>query len=188
MSLFFELLTIEAGDIVLMDFSDLQVSDTLLGSREKQSKLFEVTNRTVDLQNGMVEIEVLDTNFSTATRYALISPSSFVKHSASQKQFTIEPSYSARFGDNEFRKWENWVGCSVLVRSPDSVSRYAYSVLKTVSGNTITLEDNLGFLPVTGDTMELYKYDEQTDNIKLIYGFMRDGLTFADGKNVYGMV
>jgi hypothetical protein len=188
LKLFFELITVEAGDILLVDFTDLQVADSASGTRVKPSKLFEVTNRTIDIQNGMVEIEVLDTNFSTATRYGLVSPSSYIRHSATQKQFTIDPSFNSRHGDNEFRKWEDWIGAMILVRSPDSVTRYAFSVLKTVSGNTITLENNLGFLPVAGDVMELYEYDTQTDNAKLVWGFMRDGLTFADGKPVFGMI
>jgi hypothetical protein len=189
LKLFFEFLTIEAGDVVLVNFDDLNVVNTQDGSRVKPPKLLEVANRTIDISNGEVSIDLIDTAFDTAARYALISPSSKISHAASQKQFTITSSYASRFGDNEFRKWEKWVGSAILVRSPDSVTRYNWSRLVTVSGNTITLENNLGFTPQSGDIMELYKYAEQIEDVKLVWGFMVDDPPgFDDGAPQYQML
>jgi hypothetical protein len=187
--LFFEFLTIEAGDIILMNFEDLNIVNTREGNRTKEPALMEVSNRTIDIANGEVSIDIVDTNFETASRYALFSPSSFILHAASQKQFTITSSFASRFGDNEFRKWEKWIGAAILVRSPDSTTRYAWSYLVSVAGNNITLQNNLGFTPQNGDIMELYKYVEQTDDVKLVWGFMADDPPgFADGKTQYQML
>ena len=187
--LFFEFLTIEAGDIILFNFDELNIVNTRDGNREKPPALLEVSNRTVDIANGEVTIDVVDTSFDTAARYALISPASFISHAASQKQFTITKSFASRFGDNEWRKWDKWLGAAILVRSPDSVTRYNWSRLTSIAGNTITLQDNLGFTPQAGDIMELYKYAEQTDDVKLVWGFMVDDPPgFDDDKPQYQML
>lgn len=180
---------IEIGDILLLDGENLKISNTQTGERGTDPRLFEVVNKTLNFKTGEVTINLVDTNFDTQARYALISPASYVKTGISTTVFSIERSFNSRFGINEGAKWSRYPLCSVKVKSPDGFTRFGQSVIQSVSGNTITLTTALSFTPQTGDLLELADYDfaSTTDQIKLLYGFMRD-TAFGDGKSQYQMV
>jgi hypothetical protein len=177
---------IDVGDIVLLDLTDLSVSNTQAGDRKSTAKLYEVQNKTLDVKTGEITINVADTNFSTSKRYALISPASYLRTISNASQFTIESSFSSVFGSNEGSKWSRYVGAAVRIRKPD-FSLVQTATIKSVFENTVTLNETLGTLPVTGDIMELADYSFVSENIKLLYGFMSNG-PFADGKDEYSMI
>ena len=184
--------TIDVADIVSIDFTDLKVSNTTDGNRDKKTKLFEVVNKTVDLKKGAITLSLVDTNFSDETRYCLISPASLIKSGSSTTSFVIKDSFSSKFGPNEFKKWEDFIGVAVKVRSADFVTQ-SDSFITNVVGNTITVSPALSFTPSADMIMEFDDYDAQTlnepltDRVKLIYGFMNDA-TFADGVKQYQMI
>jgi hypothetical protein len=186
---FYENLKVEAGDIVLMDYANLHVSNTVAGDRLRPAQLMEVENRYIDILSGKVILDLTSTDFTGSTRYGLISPSSKIKTGLSQTQFVIEETGFSRFAEDEFKKWTSWLTAQVLVRSADYSTRYANATLTSIAGNTITVDTALGFTPQAGDYMELYLYSSQVfDNVKLVYGFMRNAPAFADGKPPYGMI
>jgi hypothetical protein len=180
---------VEIGDIILLDGSNLQISNTQTGERGTDARLFEIVNKTLNFKTGEVTLNLVDTNFDTQARYALISPASYVKVGSSTTVFSIEKSFASRFGSNEGAKWSRYPNCAVKVKSPDGVTRFGQSTIQSVSGNTITLASALSFTPQAGDLLELADYDfaSTTDQIKLLYGFMRD-TAFGDGKSQYQMV
>jgi hypothetical protein len=165
---------IEIGDILLLDGTNLQISNTQTGQRGTDPRLFECTNKTLNFKTGEVTLTLVDTNFDTQARYGLISPASYIKSGSSTTQFTIEKSFASRFGSNEGSKWSRYPNCAVKVRSPDGVTRFGQSTINSVSGNTITLATPLSFTPLAGDLLELANYDfaDTTEQIKLLYGFM----------------
>ncbi len=179
--------SVEPGDIVLFDGSNLNISDTSTGARGATARFYEVINKKMNIKTGNVTLSLVNTNFSTTSRYGLISPASKVAGGTSGTVFTIKESYSGTYGVNEYRKWERYIGCSVKVRNSDfSVS--AVAVLQNVVGNTITLATTLGFTPLADYVMELSEYNDQTDIIKLLYTFMTDEAAFDDGLDPYLMI
>lgn len=181
--------TIEVGDILILDASNLKVSNTETGDRVSPAKFYEVINKSLDIKTGQVSLALTDTAYSTADRYGLMGPASLIKTIVSTSQFNIEESFGdSGFDENEYLKWDNLTLCSVRVRSPDSVARNAVRTIQNVSGNTITLSSALPFTPLAGDIMELASYSTATDQVKLLYGFMTDAATFADGKPFYRML
>lgn len=179
---------IEIGDILLVDFTSLKLTDIKSGTRSGDSRLCEITNKSINIKTGEVMIDIVDTNFSNDTRYCLQSPSSLVKVGVSTTEFTIKAGYSTeRFGDAEYKKWEKWVGASIVVRSADYVTSDT-ALIQAVTENTITLASALSFTPSADYIMELDVYDNQPANIKLVYGFMSDGAAFADGGIEYMMI
>lgn len=181
---------LEIGDIVLFDGSEMSVSDTATGSRGKPVKMFEIVNKSMSIKTGNVVIDLVDTGFSGAGRYATIAPSSRIKSGISTTQFVIEQYYRSPFGSNEYRKWERFPFCRIKVISPDFTTRFGQSYISSIAGNTITLGSALGFTPQAGDIMTLSDYDYAgiTDQIKLLYAFMRDTPTFGDGSDPYAML
>jgi hypothetical protein len=185
----FSKFNVEVGDIVIFDSTDLNIVNFTDGTRERPVVFMEVTNRVMDIRNGEMIFELTNTAFNTEDRYAIISPASKVKAGYSTTQFLIEESYNSRFSEDEWRKWENYVGAGVVVRSSDYVTRVGYSTLATVNGNTLTLGTALAFTPLAGDILELELYSNQTDKVRLVFGFMSDDdNNFGDGKAPYLMI
>src|SRR5690606_36211165 len=111
--------SIEPGDIVYFDGSGLNVSDITKASRGMEPRLFEVQNKKMNIKNGQVSLSLIDTNLSTTNRYGLISPASYIDSGTSATEFTIESSFSSKYGVNEYRKWQRWVGAGVKIRNSD---------------------------------------------------------------------
>lgn len=179
---------LEIGDICIVDFASLKITDIKTGTRSGGVRLCEVSNKSINIKTGEIMIDIIDTNFSADSRYCLMSPASLVKTGVSTTQFVIKESYSStKYGANEYRKWESWVGAVVIVRNA------AYTIsdtgtIQSISENTITLTSALSFTPSADYIMELADYDLQPANIKLVYGFMSDGAAFADSGIEYQMI
>ena len=90
------------------------------------------------------------------------------------------------FGINEFKKWDNLGNAAVIIRTTDYVT-FDTSVIANFNGNTVTLESPLSFVPSAGMVLELDIYDNQPDEVKLLYTFMNDGPTFDDDGPLYLM-
>jgi hypothetical protein len=171
---------LEVGDITILDPTDLHMSNTSDGTRVKPPALFEVVNKSLNWRTGEITVDLLDTGFDPDARYCLVAPSSYIASASSQTVLTIAQNYYSVYGSAEFQKWQHLEDCSVVVRSPDYTTRYAVSTIRTADSNTIELDTALGFVPQPGDVMELSKYPNATDQIKLTYGHMSPLLGGAD--------
>ena len=178
---------VEIGDIVLLNGEDLSLTDIKNGSREFQTRLMEVEQKTLNVRNGDVKIQLVDTNFDGQQRFGLISPSSNIKSGISTTQFIIEESFGSRFGDNEFQKYDNFVQPFVRIRSLDFTTRNETVQVANFSGNTVTLKTALSFTPQPGDVMELNDYSAQPLEVTLVFASISDnaGDDFADLTSTY---
>lgn len=182
----------EIGDIVIVDMADLQMSDTKNATRSGEPRLFQIVNKTFDIRTGKVVYNLVDTAYSTASRYCLMSPSTRLMAGSSSTVLKLAVTGNSVFGTNEGRKWSRYIGATVRVRSDDFTTRNDISTILSVSGNTLTLSTPLGFTPFANDTLTIANYDEMPvdeihKKIKLIYGFMRDS-NFGDGSMQYQML
>jgi hypothetical protein len=188
---------IEVGDIVLLDADGLNLLNSAEGNRSPEPKLMEVINKSLDLRTGQVSLDLVDTSYSTQTRYCLISPASRIKAGTSTTQFIIEQwQTNSVYGSNEYLKWTRFLTdgrtIAVKVRSSNFTTRNAETEILSIVGNVVTLASGLGFTPQAGDFMELASFDNvnTTTVITKLYGFMADGTdtTFADGSSAYAML
>ena len=178
---------LEIGDIVELDFESLKLSDIQSGTRSGDSRLMQITNKVVNIGTGDVSLDLVDTNFDKEARYGLISPSSQVKSGISNTSFIIESGpFSDPFDGEEFRKWDLFIGSTLLVRSSDHSTR-GTAKLSQIIGNQLVVESSLGFTPTNGMIVEFDEYQNQTDEVQLRYVFMSD-TDFADGKSQYLML
>lgn len=177
---------LSVGDIVLLDMKSLKISDIKNGNRDGQKRLFQIQNKTFDIKSMSIKIDLTDTSFDADQRFGLIGPSSRIKTGIGLDSFIIEETFNSDFGVNEFKKWELLKDAGVLVRSAD-FTVIGQSKIKSLIGNTVTLETPLAFTPAAGYFMELDEYDNQNDDVKVRYTFMNDAATFADGGAQYQM-
>lgn len=178
---------VEIGDAIILDFESLQLSDSQTGSRKGEPKLYEIVNKRFNTKTGVISLDIVDTNVDKDIRFGLISPSSKIQTGISTNQFIIKPSFNTdEFGVNEYRKWDRLHTASVVVRSED-YSIFDTALIQNFSGNTVTLQTPLSFVPSANYIMELDIYDNQPAEVKLIYVFMSDAV-FADGGAQYAMI
>lgn len=188
-------MSVEIGDILLIDFASLKISDTKNATRNGEPRLFEVYNKSLDIRTGKPVYSVVDTAYSTATRYCLMSPSSRLDTGTTSTTLRLKVTGNSIFGNNEGRKWSRYIGATVRVRSDDFIARNDTSTIQSVSGNTLILSSALSFTPSVDDTLTLVKYvelpnDKVSERIKLIYGFTVPGAgpNFVDGSMAYQLI
>lgn len=186
---------IEPGDLVLLDGKDLGLLESKSASRTMAPRFFEVFNKTMDYRSGDITLKLVDTQFSTANRYGLISPSSRIKKGISTTKFVIEQAFESVYGTAEYLKWtkflQNGGTVAVKIRSPNFTDRFFETVIEAggIVGNEVTVRDALGFTPQPGDFMEFADYDFEgtTPTQKALYGYMKDA-AFDDGGAQYKML
>jgi hypothetical protein len=180
---------LEVGDIVLVDFDGLHVTDTVLGTRFKQPRFMEIVNKVQPFAPGPVTLSLVDTNYDVGTRYGLRSPASKLKGMRESNELVIKNSFSNYLGGrNELTKWTHLVGKDVMlrVRTPDGSSS-DMGILTLAQGNILTLDRALNFVAPEDSIVELAPYSYQPEFATSLYAFMIDGATFPDGKPQYRM-
>ena len=158
---------LEPGDLVIMDFTNLRVSNTVAGDREKPAKFFEVINKSIDLRTGAVQLTLVDTNYDASERYGLISPSSLVGSGATTLMVPIEPSYEEYFDDEEWKKWQAFEGLPIRVHSED----FSFDEVVTFQGldpsNKLRMlidpDTPLSIAPSDGYVVDLPDYSSSSD-------------------------
>lgn len=186
-------LTIEAGDVVLIDLSALKVSDIQTGTRSGDPRLWRCNKKTFDIK-GNVTIDLIDTNFDKNVRYGLISPSSKIRTVNSQSEFIIEQSYGSPFGINEFAKWVDFIGVNIVIRTVDYSLVSDPVQLVSTSGNTFTIANSASISITSGMIIEFAPYtnlgvDPVVQTVKLIYASVTDDENdFGDGGAPYKII
>lgn len=179
---------IAVGDIVILDGDGLNLVNRTDFDRSRPPRLMEVSNKSVDVKTGKVTLDLIDTAFNVNAKYGLFSASSKIVSFSSQSSITIGPRISGlKFGNNEYRKWNQLINPAVKIRRADW-SQVFETVITNVNFNTITLRDNVSFSLQVGDLMELANYSnaDVTATVKLIYAFLSDGTNdFPDTEPPY---
>ena len=185
---FGDVYNLDIGDNVILDITDLKISDIVTGTRLGESRIFQVLNKTMDISTGAVSISIVDTNFNGASRYGLVVPASIVKSGSSTTVFVIKSSFASRYGSNEYLKWSRYGTPAVNIKSSDGVTRNGDSRILSIAGNTVTLQTPLSFTPQAGDLMTFTEYNLQDVEESTIYVSMRDSDPFDDGKPLFKMI
>ncbi len=181
---------VEPGDLAIIDFTDLKVSNTLDGTREKPAKFFEVINKTLDLKTGAVSFSLVDTNYDASERYGLISPSSLVATGSTTTRVVIEASFGEYFGASEWKKWRDYVGLPIRVHSEDFSFDETVTFLRFDPANNnklvISPATPLSIPPTAGMIVDLPLYsdspEQRTNRLyKLIHAHQSPQVTIVSG-------
>lgn len=177
---------LEPGDVVLFDPENLQISETLDGTRNKRIKAWEIVNKSLDLKTGAVTLDLVDTNGNYDERYGLISPSSLTDSGCTTTALYLQESFGGYYPDHENKKWENYVGLPLRVHSED------YSFDETVTLDSvdpsdpmlITVTPALSGPPPSGYVVDIGDFPDTADATdselyKVIHGFIGKSSTVA---------
>jgi hypothetical protein len=157
---------LEPGDVVMLDPTDLKISNTEDGDRNKRPKVFSVINKSMDLKTGDVKLAITDTNFDETERYGSVSPSSLIV-SGTTLSLIIQDSYGSLYPGNEARKWEDYLGLPIIVHSPDWSYAHEVTLLEIDAGNRYKLNLDpatpLPSPPAAGYIIDVGTYPNNTD-------------------------
>lgn len=181
---------IEVGDVVILnDPGTLQITDLETGKRGLGRRLFEVISRTLKPQSGNASLVLLSSlGYTIDQRYATIAPSSIVGAGSTTATVVITDSFGALYPGDEPKKWDNLIGCTIVVHD----AAWTYQSTATLLGfDTATpykmlLDRALSFTPSAGDIVDVDSYGTGTDpnydkSAKLFYAFQTPTLTVVSG-------
>lgn len=110
---------LEIGDVVAVDYADLQLVDFSTGSRQGIVKLMEVLNKTIDNKTGDVTVDLVNTVFGVSDRFGLISPSTELLAGSTTTKLVMKKSWSTKAFQLESIKWNGYEGQKVIVHDPE---------------------------------------------------------------------
>lgn len=178
---------IVAGDVVVLDPTDLNLINSASANRNKEPLLMEVVNKSVDIKNGKARLDLVATAFNIDARFGLISPASKIERVVSGTKYVISYLFaeSPTYGPSEYRKWENLTNPKVVIRSEDFSDSHTTTLVSATS-NTIEVASAPAFSVSQGYVLEFAPYSDCTAEQKLIYAFLTNGaLDFPDGEPPY---
>jgi len=158
--------SIEIGDVIIFQGSDLKVSDTVTGNRSFLPRLFEVVNKTLNIMGQPIQLKLLDTAFSLNGRYGVISPSSTVGTGSTSTVINLVPSWGTTIRTtSENYKWRSLVGQTLRFRSMDYTSDQESVLigLDPTNENGIIISPALSGAPAAGIIVDVAKYGTGTD-------------------------
>ncbi len=156
--------SIEIGDVVLMDYASLKLTDFNTGDRDGGLKYLEVMNKSLNNKTGDVTVDLVNTAFEVTDRYGSIGPASKVDAGATTTKLPIKMSFGTTIYQNETYKWIDRIGETILVHTPDWTS-FAETTIKSVitAPPTIICDPALSFTPVADDIVDMPSYPTSTD-------------------------
>ncbi|HNC40294.1 MAG TPA: hypothetical protein PK522_00765 [Nitrosomonas sp.] len=175
--------TIEVGDSVVFGDSELQVSDSVSGTRDFKPRVFEVVNKSFNWKTGKITLNIVDTNYSASVRYGVWSPASMVKAGSTTTNIKVLNSYGST---SERDKWTQYFGRTVRVRSKDySISQNVKLVGFDPTYDDTMIVDTLGFTPLDGYIVDTPIYNDLNlagDSFyKAVHPFWTPTLTVVSG-------
>jgi hypothetical protein len=154
---------IEAGDIVALDGTNLNISNFQNGTRSFGVQLMEVVDRTLNISSGNSALTLLGgVGASVTDRFATIAPSSVVGSGSTTSGIVIVESFTSAdplFPSNEGNKWNFLSGDGLLIH--DAAWTYSYQcIFKGIdpANNHILQVSGLSYTPVAGDIVEIAPY------------------------------
>ena len=156
---------IEIADIVLYGTPNLQIPDINTGDRDFQPRLMEVINKEMNLKNGDVRLELLDSGFGLDGRFGVISPNSYIDAGSTATNILLKPSFGTNTFGIERLKWENFIGEEIEIRNQDFTFRETVTLVEfdpdTLAG--IVVDPALSVPPPEDYIIDLPDYPLGTD-------------------------
>jgi hypothetical protein len=158
-------LQVEIGDVVMFGDSDLNIVDLTRGDRDFEPKIFEVVNKSINLKNGEVTLDLLSTGFDSTSRYGGISPSTEVATGSTTTNIVIRPTYGNTTLKQERAKWKSLIGQEIEIHNDD----YSYSEVTTLTALSSTNEaifevsPAVATPPADGYYIDVAKYPTTSD-------------------------
>ena len=129
---------LEVGDIVAFGGPDTKIIDPDTG-QFIDTKLMEITNKSLAYIGGSVTIDLLDTGFQIDARFGTVSGSSLIDSTATTTAIPLKRSFTTSIARDETFKWVDFVGSKIRVVDED----FTFNEETTIVEISATLPDTL---------------------------------------------
>lgn len=160
---------IELGDRIQFYGADANVFLYSQGTRNPEPKIFEITDKNMNIIDGTISLTILDTVFGTSGRFVTHAPSSYVDAGATLTRIPIKKSFGTKPNEEEGDKWLDFIGSKVLIHNDDwSIQELA--TLQNVSDTFLSVAP-LSVSPLEDFTIEPPHYTDASEEFKVLHGF-----------------
>lgn len=191
--LFKDSLNLEVGDIIPFGGETTQLPDPQTGQRNLEVALYEIINKSLNIESGKVKLDIIQTGFSIEGVRAVVAPSSTIDSRSTTTEIIVTKDIDTIQFPIERLKYEAYLGSKVRIRSRD----YSYDETSTIVGfsgsndNGIAISPALPSAPPANSVFELDIYGNQPINeagdlVKIKYShFMerKNLISVADSQN-----
>lgn len=173
---------LEVGDVVLFGSDTMPLTDLNTGKRQFKQRLMEITNKKMNVVDGKISVNLLETGFSNNARYGLISVSSKLSSASSSTRLLLKTSFNDFDFLKERDKWTPFINEKVRIRSDDYDKDEIVTIKSFDVQNEfgVTIDPALTFPVLEDYIMEIPEYDESSaDNerkYKILYTYMNPQL------------
>jgi len=170
-------INLEVGDIIPFGGNDTRFKNITTGTSAFPEQLYEIINKKLNIKDGRITLDLLNSGFEINARYATISMSSIVVAGSTADRVLIERSYFTGDFPTESNKWLELIGETLRVRSPDYTrdSSSTFLGVDPANINALVFDPPLSFVPQVGDIVEPDLYQEASildnERQKIRFGF-----------------
>jgi len=156
---------LEMGQVVEWDTNGLNVTNFGTGNRDGKKVLVEVLNKSLDIANAEITVDLINTVFGIGTRFATWGPSSQTKAGSTSSILKLKRSFGTKTYQTEGRKWVDFVGLKILVHNEDFTTSGEATIASVYNAenSSITLTAPLGFTPGEDYIIDLANFPNNTD-------------------------
>lgn len=181
---------LDVGDVVLFGDSSLQIPDSKFASREFKPRLFEISNKKMDIKTGVIGYELLDTAYSSeGARYCVFSPASKVGTGSTTTSIKIKTSFATVYPANEFDKWSPFIGEKILVHNDDwsFAEEVTFVGFDPSDSYRLLVSPSLSSAPSEDFIVDIANYDDSSDEVqttfKNVFGFVDTQVDVTSGSS-----
>lgn len=146
---------VEVGDVVAFGDSMLKVLNVETGNRSGDVKLYEVINKSLDIKTASIVLTLLQTDFDSQGRYALIAPSTKISSGSTTTKIYFKLGYYADSFVDERKKWQEFIGQRIRITNSD----YSFDETVTLVSLSDTEEDVMNVTSLSSPPLENYVID-----------------------------
>lgn len=152
--------SLQIGDVLMLDTEGLHITNLDTGDRSAKKTLVEVNNWGLDLASGEVTVTLVNTAFGLEKRYASWAPASQVGLNSTTTRINLKKSYGTKSYQFEAKKWRNYVGEKIRVRSYDftQVAEVTLASVYEADASSITVSPALPWVPAEDFMVEPATY------------------------------
>ena len=160
---------IEIGDSVVVDGSELFISDVTKGSRDFGPRVFTVVNKKLNVKTGDVSLDLIDLAFGSNLRFGVVSQSSFINTGSTTTQIFLKRSFGNTSQAETF-KYSDYVGQIFKVRSQDYTFNEEVTLVSVDASTESLTVTSLSGAPLEDYIVECPEYGSGTDsNVKSFF-------------------
>lgn len=162
---------LEVGDVLPFGGLTAKIINLDTGKRGTKEQLFEVINKSLNIETGDISVDLLSTSFSIRSRNSVVSLSSGCGVSSTTTRIEMTTIVDSGEYVNEAEKWQDFIGQNVRVFKNDYTEDETV-VLKAIDpsdDNFMVVEPALSFTPNTGHIIGIPEYNNTDENIDSAY-------------------